>query len=182
VTPATAGVLAAWWGRIRAVIDVHDRSEDEVAWRELRRRVPGFAHEEQALRDDHRALHVAAEAVTHALAGRAVAARLPAAADRFDTALRAHLRREEGTVLPLLAIGVSAAGCAAIERQVLRYPSLRAQVFLVPWLLDGADAGTVARVAASTPGPIRVLGSTVGRCDYERTVAPVRALIRGARA
>lgn len=176
VGPATVRPLAAWWRRFREVIDFHHRSEDEVAWRELRRLVPGFAAEEQALRDDHVVLDDALAAVSRALAPRADLSRLTPAAARFETLLREHLRREEGIVFPVIAIGVSAGGYAAIERQILGHSSLRVRAFLQPWLFDGADAATAAQVAATIPLPIRLLGRTVWRRDYERVVAPVRAL------
>jgi hypothetical protein len=183
LTPATAGPVAAWWRRFRAIVEHHHRSEDHVFWPALGAAVPGFTGA-PALADDHVALDAALADVTNALVAGPATAR-PAAGDagdpsgaeeatrRFDHLLGEHLRREETAVLPALA-AMPAAQYEAIEDRLVRTAPIAVLSILQPWMFDGADPAAARRVAATIPLPARVLGRTVWRLRYDRLVAPVR--------
>ncbi|MGW2254325.1 hemerythrin domain-containing protein [Kitasatospora sp. NPDC001660] len=170
VRPGGARALGEWFGRLRAVIDWHHHSEDEILWPYLRGHVPGFDGS-GALEQDHGALDRSMSRVAGVLTtGRVV--ELPEAAQEFADLVRDHLRHEERVVFPVLAtLGVAEYG--RVERRIIGSAPAQVMTYLQPWMFDGADAASVAAVAATIPAPVRLLGRTVLERRYRRTLAPV---------
>ncbi|MFJ9210557.1 hemerythrin domain-containing protein [Streptomyces sp. L-9-10] len=172
LTPAGLGAAAAWWRQLRDIIDWHHHSEDEVLWPGLLGRAPRFAAEARRLADDHAVLDRAMEAVTTALHPGGNPAAVGPAATRFDSVLRDHLRDEETVSFPVFA-QLSPGDYLAVERKVIASAPFTVMTRLQPWMFDGADKRSVAHVAATIPPPVRLIGNTVLRRRYERTLAGV---------
>lgn len=151
---------ASWWHQVRAVIDWHHHTEDEVLWPLIGSRLgPGT---EKAMHADHAALDAAMAAVTAALVPGA--ADLPAAASRFHDVLIAHLRAEEAAVLPVFVHQLTRAEYDAIERRSVAGAGPSIMLFLPAWLLDEASGYS----AAAMPPPVRLIGATALRWNYHR--------------
>ncbi|MFI9642501.1 hemerythrin domain-containing protein [Micromonospora sp. NPDC051925] len=165
--------VADWWDHVRSIIDWHHRSEDAVLWPQLRRLVPGFRAREQRMHGDHRELDRAMAEVSSVLSAWREPDEGIAVGLRFESVLREHLRVEESIVLPIFADELSVAAYLDIERQVLASAPFSVMTLLQSWMSDGADAVTVARMAAGIPPPVRLLGRTVLRRRYQRMVRPV---------
>ncbi|MFE0702152.1 hemerythrin domain-containing protein [Streptomyces sp. NPDC058872] len=158
---------APWWQRLREVIVWHHTSEDEVLWPSLRRRDADFDAQAGELQEDHRALDAAMDAVSVAIERGGEG--LVAAAARFEEVLREHLRDEEEIVFPVFdRLGERA--YLAEERALIRTAPARVMTYLQPWMFDGAPAASVARVSATIPPPVRLIGATLLRSRYERTL------------
>ncbi|MCG8915138.1 hemerythrin domain-containing protein [Actinokineospora sp. PR83] len=156
--------VASWWDQVRATIDWHHHTEDDILWPELRAKVPGFAEREVDMHADHAALDEAMDAVTAALRLDDNAA-LVEAATRFDAIIHDHLRAEETIVLPaFVAMGKRAYG--NVERRIMFSAPPTVLAFLLPWMFDGAGSG---RAAALMPLPVRLIGLTALNFRYERS-------------
>lgn len=158
---------ARWWQRLREVIEWHHTSEDDVLWPGLRRLDADFDAQARELHEDHDALDTAmadvSAAVAHGGAG------LVRAAATFEGILRDHLRDEERIVFPVFdRLGERA--YLAEERKVVASAPMRVMTHLQPWMFDGADRRSVAHVSATIPPPVRLIGATVLRRRYERTL------------
>lgn len=174
LTPSTTGPVAAWWSRLRTMIEHHHRSEDEVFWPAVAARVPGFTAA-GALADDHVALDRSLAEVSASLERGADPAGVPEVAERFRSLLRAHLRAEEAVVLPACE-AMPAREYSSIEARLVRTAPLAVLTFIQPWMFDGASAAAVRVVSADIPAPARLLGRTAWRRQYDRLVGPVRRL------
>ncbi|MEV7596064.1 hemerythrin domain-containing protein [Kitasatospora sp. NPDC089797] len=162
--------LADWFGRLRAVIDWHHHSEDEILWPYLRERVAGFDGS-GVLEQDHEALdRVMARVAGVLAAGRG--AELPEAARAFQSLVREHLGHEEPVVFPALA-GLPVQEYLRVERRIIGSAPGQVMAYLQPWMFDGADQASVRAVSATIPAPVRLLGRTVLDRRYRRTLAPV---------
>lgn len=170
-TPGHLDRVGDWWHRLREVIDWHHHSEDRVLWPELRRRVTGFDEAARALSDDHGRLEDAMDRVDEAFAHASPAALVPAA-DAFGTVLRTHLADEERLAFPAFT-ALGRKPYLDVERRLLRTAPPGVLAHLPPWMLDEAEPGAAARVEATIPPPVRLLGRTVLRRRYERLLAPV---------
>lgn len=172
---AAAPVLAAadhapvrdWWHRLRAVIDWHHHSEDDVLWPELLRLLPRSRGQAARLTGHHTELDAAMDAVGAALDGGTGPAAVVPAADRFTRVLHDHLREEEEIVFPLF-LQLPEREYLSLERRVLRSAPRSVLALLPPWMFDGAEPAAVANVSATMPPPVRLLGRTVLRRRYER--------------
>ncbi|MEV8633981.1 hemerythrin domain-containing protein [Streptosporangium sp. NPDC051023] len=167
--PAMYGRVGAWWRQVRDVIDWHHRSEDDVVWPALRRRVRGFAASEKVMNHDHVALDQAMEAVSAALGSNGDRAALVSASAWFDDLIREHLRLEEAVVFPIFSGDLTVDEYLSIERRVLASASAGILTFLLPWMLDQADRTTAAKVNATIPPPIRLFGGTLLRWRYDHS-------------
>lgn len=166
--PARFDRVLGWWNQVRDVIVWHHRTEDDVLWPELRRRVPGFEANEKVMNHDHVALDQAIETVAAALRSNDQDA-LVSAANWFDALIREHLQLEEALVFPVFRENLSVEEYASIERRVLAQIPMRVMAFLLPWMLDEVDTKTAARVTATMPPPVRLLGTTVLTWHYRNT-------------
>ncbi|MBP2324344.1 hemerythrin-like domain-containing protein [Kibdelosporangium banguiense] len=174
ITRADAGAVATWFDQVLNVIDWHHRTEDDVLFPELRRRVPGFAaKEEQELAHDHHELDRAMADVARSLRGDLAA--LPEAAQRMENVLLEHLKVEEPIVFPVFVGELTPRQYRGLEDQVLRSAGPGMRAFLFPWLFDGIDRRTASRTAAAIaiPAPVRLVGSTVLTWRYDRMITPV---------
>jgi iron-sulfur cluster repair protein YtfE (RIC family) len=172
ITRSTAGPVASWFSQLLDVIEWHHRTEDDVLFPELRRRLPDFATKEKELAHDHTELDQSMAAVLKALRGDVTA--LPAAADKFENILLDHLKVEEPIVFPVFVDDLTRQQYLDIESQVMRSAGVGMRAFLFPWLFDGIDKRTAAAAAAVTiPPPVRLVGNTVLTWRYERLIAPV---------
>ncbi|MER7757910.1 hemerythrin domain-containing protein [Kitasatospora sp. NPDC097643] len=166
-----SAALTDWFGRLRAVIDWHHHSEDEILWPFLRERVAGF-DDGGVLEADHSALdRVMAEVA--AVLGSGRSAELPEAAEAFETLIRDHLRHEEPVVFPAVA-GLPKDEYLRVERRIIGSAPTQVMTYLQPWMFDGADAASVRAVSATIPAPVRLLGRTLLERRYRRTLEPVR--------
>jgi iron-sulfur cluster repair protein YtfE (RIC family) len=170
VTPADKGVVGAWFRQLFDVVEWHHRTEDEILFPELRRRVPAFAAKEQALAHDHTSLDQAMAEVAAALSPTGDLPVEPPAR-RLRTVLFEHLDLEETLVFPVFAKDIPVDTYLEIERRALRAATVSVRKFLYPWMFDGIDRRTTSVTA---PFPARVLGGIA----YRRTVAPILALGR----
>ncbi|MFF2078476.1 hemerythrin domain-containing protein [Kitasatospora sp. NPDC058162] len=162
--------LAEWFGRLRAVIDWHHHSEDEILWPYLRDRVAGFEGS-GVLEQDHEALDRTMSRVAGVLAaGRS--SELPDAARAFQGLVREHLGHEEPVVFPALA-GLPVQEYLRVERRIIGSAPGQVMTYLQPWMFDGADPASVRAVSATIPAPVRLLGRTVLDRRYRRTLGPV---------
>jgi hemerythrin-like domain-containing protein len=177
VTASTAGDVGAWFRELFDVIDWHHRTEDDILFPAVRRVLPGFAAKEQALAHDHGALDQAMAEVAAALSPGADLKVLPAAAEKFKTILFEHLKLEETVVFPVFASELTVRQYVDIENKSVSSAPMGLRTFLYPWMYDGVDRRTAARVAAgSTPLPFRLVGDTVLKMRYQRTIATVVSL------
>ncbi|MEU7606490.1 hemerythrin domain-containing protein [Streptomyces sp. NPDC040724] len=165
--PAWNGAGAAWWQRLREVIEWHHTSEDDVLWPGLRRRDADFDAQARELHEDHEELDAAMAAVSTAVARRGDG--LVRAAQTFEGVLRDHLRDEERIVFPVFdRLGERA--YLAEERKVVSSAPMRVMTYLQPWMFDGASRQSVAHVSATIPPPVRLIGATLLNRRYERTL------------
>nr|WP_042186388.1 hemerythrin domain-containing protein [Kibdelosporangium sp. MJ126-NF4]CEL17244.1 hypothetical protein [Kibdelosporangium sp. MJ126-NF4]CTQ91526.1 hypothetical protein [Kibdelosporangium sp. MJ126-NF4] len=176
VTQANSGPVASWFDQLRDVIEWHHRTEDDVLFPELRRRVADFAAKERQLAHDHTELDQSMADVSRALRGDVspVSKAVPEAAERFQAILLEHLAAEEPIVFPVFVDDLTRRQYLDIENQVMRSAGPGMRTFLFPWLFDGVDKRTAAAAAAvSIPPPVRLIGNTVLTWRYERLIAPV---------
>ncbi|TCO52836.1 hemerythrin domain-containing protein [Actinocrispum wychmicini] len=177
VTGSTAPAVGAWFRQLFDIIDWHHRTEDDVLFPDIRRRVPSFAAKEQALAHDHTALDQAMAAVAATLAPGGDLAKLPVAAEKFRTILLEHLDLEETVVFPVFVNDLSVRTYLEVERRVVGTAPMSLRTILYPWMFDGIDRRTAARVAQATiPLPVRLIGDTVLKMRYQRAIATVVSL------
>ncbi|MER7583765.1 hemerythrin domain-containing protein [Kitasatospora sp. NPDC097691] len=162
--------LAEWFGRLRAVIDWHHHSEDEILWPYLRGRVAGFDGG-GVLEEDHEALDRSMRRVAGVL-GSGLRAELPEAAKAFETLVRDHLGHEEPVVFPALA-GLPVDEYLRVERRIIQSAPTPVMTYLQPWMFDGADPAAVRAVSATIPAPVRLIGRTVLERRYRRGLSAV---------
>ncbi|MET9324301.1 hemerythrin domain-containing protein [Streptomyces sp. NPDC003038] len=165
--PAWNGAGAPWWQRLREVIEWHHTSEDDILWPQLRRHDRDFDAQARELHDDHQELDAAMAAVSTAIDHHGQD--LPRAAQTFQDVLHEHLRAEERIVFPVFdRLGEHT--YLAQERKVVASAPLRVMTHLQPWMFDGAPRQAVAHVSATIPPPVRLIGATLLRRRYERTL------------
>ncbi|MFJ3927849.1 hemerythrin domain-containing protein [Streptomyces sp. NPDC090022] len=158
---------AEWWQRLREVIEWHHTSEDDVLWPGLRGRDADFDAQARELHEDHESLDTAMAAVSTAIAHGGDGL-VKASAD-FETVLRDHLRDEERVVFPVFdRLGERA--YLAEERKLIGTAPMRVMTYLQPWMFDGAPSSSVRHVSATIPPPVRLIGATLLRRRYERTL------------
>ncbi|MET0132661.1 MAG: hemerythrin domain-containing protein [Kibdelosporangium sp.] len=179
VTRSTAPQVGAWFRQLFDVIEWHHRTEDDILFPELRRRVPAFVAKEQALAHDHTALDQAMAEVAAALApGSDLSGVLPAAR-KFHQILFEHLKLEETVVFPVFVDDLTVGQYLDVENRVIRSAAFDVRTFLYPWMFDGVDKRTADRVAAATaPPPVRLIGNTVLKWRYQNAISTVLQLGR----
>ncbi|SDS32901.1 hemerythrin domain-containing protein [Actinoplanes derwentensis] len=176
VTPGTASALNSWWRQLHDVIDWHHRSEDDVLWPSLRALVPEFGAIEREMLHDHSALEESMAQVSANMRRSTGMAALAPAAHRFHQILVDHLRHEEAAIFPVLAGNLTIAQYTSIEQRIIGSAPPRVMSYLQPWMFDEADPSVTRQVGAGIPTPLRLLGNTLLRIRYQRTVDPVLAL------
>jgi hypothetical protein len=142
------------WDLFETLLHMHHSVEDDALWPVVRDAV-GERRDDLTLLDEMEAEHAALgpllEAVDTALAGGESA---PEARVELANKLQEHLTHEEGAALPLIDATLTeeqwmSFGQTAAERVAPNMPQY------LPWLLEGADDDTTARVLSVVPEPVR---------------------------
>ncbi len=166
LTSAGLPRAAEWWRQLRAIVDWHHRTEDQILWPGLIEHVPEIAAGSHRMVQDHVALDDSMLRVTRALEG-GNAELIGCPVDTFDTVLHRHLHEEEKLTFPVFA-RVPAEVFAALERRVLAAAPLRVKRVLPPWLLDG-----LPQPDGLMPGPVRLMGRTLLQGAYRRSLTGI---------
>jgi Hemerythrin HHE cation binding domain len=133
-----------WFAIYRRVLTAHHRSEDEVVFPEIARRVPGFEADRERLAGDHEALDAALDATARSLRelSAAGAAGWDAALEAVDARsgainelLGEHLPLEESWFDAGVAT-MTKAEVGRIQRRAGRVHSARELGFVLPWAVD----------------------------------------------
>ena len=142
------------WDLFESLLHVHHTAEDDALWPVVREEVAGRSDDLALLGDmaeEHAALGPLLETIDRAL-GHGESA--PEARGELAERLQHHLEHEEEAALPLVDATLSLDewmhfGQTASERVGPNMPNY------LPWLLDGADEATTARVLRFIPGPVQ---------------------------
>ncbi|TMQ90493.1 hemerythrin domain-containing protein [Actinomadura soli] len=154
---------APGWELFKKALHAHHTAEDEVLWPVMREALAGRPGD-LALLDAMEAEHARIDPVIEAIdAGSEPLDVLVAA---LTTGLTAHLKHEEDAALPLMDEAVT-------PEQLVAFGQAHAAGIgpdaprILPWLVEGADAGTVAATLAPLPEPARAAFENEWRPAYE---------------
>lgn len=160
---------AAGWKMLKQALHAHHSAEDEELWPALRRSLAGRPQQLallEALEAEHAAIRSVIEAIDTALADPQVdPVRLGALTDALATGLAGHLEHEETRALPLVQGALTAEQWGRFVRVQAQRVARDDAPALLPWLLDGADEETVAKLLAPLPAATRAA------CTEERLSA-----------
>jgi Hemerythrin HHE cation binding domain len=142
------------WDLFESLLHVHHTAEDDALWPVVREAVTGRPDDLALLADmaeEHASLEPLLETIDVAL-GRGDSA--PASRTELAERLQQHLEHEEKAALPLVDATLSPDqwmhfGQVAAERVGPNMPNY------LPWVLDGADEDTTARVLGVMPEPVQ---------------------------
>lgn len=142
------------WDLFDSLLHVHHTAEDDALWPVVREKVAGRPDDLALLGDmaeEHAALGPLLETIDDAL-DRGDSS--PEARAELAKRLQQHLDHEEQAALPLVDATLSLHewmqfGQTAMERVGPNMPNF------LPWLLDGADEATTARVLVFMPEPVQ---------------------------
>ena len=142
------------WDLFASLLHVHHTAEDDALWPLVREAVadrPDDLALLSAMVEEHASIGPLLETIDKAL-GRGESA--PEARTELAERLQQHLEHEERAALPLVDATLSwdqwmQFGQAAAERVGPNMPNY------LPWLLDGADEDTTARVLGVMPEPVQ---------------------------
>ena len=153
------------WELFETLLHVHHTAEDDALWPVVREAVAGQA-DDLALLDEMEAEHAALGPLLEAIdEGLERGDSAPQARTEMAAKLQEHLSHEEDAALPLIATTMTveqwmAFGQAAAERLGPNMPQY------LPWLLDGADEDTTARVLTVIPPPVQEMYRNEWRPAY----------------
>jgi hypothetical protein len=160
---------AAGWEMFKTFLRVHHTSEDVALWPAMQRKLtdrPDDLALLEAMEAEHAAIDPLLAAVDAALADRDGAGeRLGDLVDALVTGLSGHLRHEEDEGLALIDATLTDQHWqhfAEVHRERIGGDAPR----YLPWLLDGADAPTTARILGRMPAPIRTAYHDEWRVAY----------------
>ncbi|GGP87195.1 hypothetical protein GCM10010185_71200 [Saccharothrix coeruleofusca] len=149
---------AVGWRLFKRSLRIHHGAEDDVLWPMLRQRLAdrsGDLAVLEAVEAEHAAIDQVVAAVDDLVARpEADRLRLGDLTDSLVTGVRGHLRHEEEVVVPLIERALTTAQWAAFE-QVHNLRMGADAPRLLPWLLEGAAPGSVARALATLPDAAR---------------------------
>jgi hypothetical protein len=142
------------WDFFERMLHLHHTAEDDLLWPVVRDAVADRSDDLELfdeMASEHALLGPLLETVDAALTRGESA---PHARADLDARLRAHLTHEEDAALPLIDRVVTeeqwmAVGQGSTERVGPDMPRF------LPWLLDGADEDTSARVLSRIPEPVQ---------------------------
>ncbi|GAB2953002.1 hypothetical protein GCM10027280_46730 [Micromonospora polyrhachis] len=150
---------AAGWELFKKSLHVHHTTEDDALWPVMRQALatrPDDLALLDAMETEHAAIDSAIEAIDAALLDRETGLeRLGELADALATGVGAHLNHEENEALPLIQSAVT-------EQQWQHFGQVSAArvgpdaARIMPWMLDGASAETIATMLAPLPEPVRM--------------------------
>ena len=150
---------AAGWEMFKKALHIHHSSEDDALWPVMRQALAGRPDDlalVDAMDAEHATIDPLIEAIDAALAdSESGPVRVGAVTDELASSLSAHLRHEEDEALPLVEATVTLEqwqhfGAVHGARGAPDAPRL------TPWMLDGADEQTIAKVLMFLPEPMRV--------------------------
>jgi hypothetical protein len=142
------------WDLFETLLRVHHTAEDDALWPVVRERVAGRA-DRLALLDEMAAEHAALEPLLDLVDDAwDHGATAPEATADLSAKLREHLSHEERAALPLIDETLTVEqwmhfGQVAAQRVGANMPRY------LPWVLDGADEDTTARVLSVVPDAVR---------------------------
>ena len=142
------------WDLFENLLHAHHTAEDDALWPVVREAASGSASD-QALLDEMAAEHAVLEPLLETIdAALRRGDSAPDARAELATKLQDHLAHEEDAALPLVDATVTqeqwmSFGQVAAEQVGPAMPQY------LPWLLDGADEETTARVLGIIPEPVR---------------------------
>ncbi|MCW2597593.1 MAG: hypothetical protein QOJ78_2765 [Pseudonocardiales bacterium] len=156
---------SARWALFKKQLHIHHTAEDSSLWPRLRTAVvqPDEAAVLDAMELEHAQLDPQLDRVDAALL-RGAAAEGAANLRDLIAGLGAHMRHEENEALPLVERHLGPAGWDAFGKNIRKTQGLRGASVYFPWLLDGTDAATAAKLLGVLPPPLRFL--------YRRLWAP----------
>ena len=141
------------WDLFESLLHVHHTAEDDALWPVVREKVAGRPDDLALLGDmaeEHASLGPLLEAIDEALSRGHSA---PQARAELAERLQQHLEHEEEAALPLVdaTLGLE---------QWMHFGQVATRVGpnmpnFLPWLLDGADEATTARVLRFIPEPVQ---------------------------
>lgn len=161
--PRSVLAAAAGWELFKKALHVHHTTEDDALWPVMREALASRP-DDLALLDAMEAEHAAIDPIIEAMdTGTEPLGDL---VDALTTALSAHLVHEEKEALPLV-------GATLTSDQFRRFGEVHGsrvgpdapRVF--PWLLDGVEEETAARLLAPLPEPVRAAFENDWRPAYE---------------
>ncbi|MFD0418253.1 hemerythrin domain-containing protein [Streptomyces sp. NPDC127108] len=145
---------AAGWQLLKKALHAHQSAEDDALWPPLRHRLAGRPEDLVVLavmEAEHAAIAPVVEAIDATLADPgADALRLGQLTDALTSGLTGHLAHEEDAALPLVRRVLGAEQWDHFGRVQARRIGRDAPL-LLPWLLDGADELTAAKLLAPLP-------------------------------
>ncbi|MEU6899575.1 hemerythrin domain-containing protein [Streptomyces virginiae] len=145
---------AAGWKLFKAALRAHHTAEDEALWPSLRQGLAGRPKDlalVEVMEVEHAAIEPVVRAIDDALADPGLGPLLPGQLiDALTRGLAGHLEHEENGALPLIRQVLTAEQSARLCRAHARHIG-REDPLLLPWLLDGADERTAARLLARLP-------------------------------
>lgn len=154
--PCRVLATAAGWQLFKKALHAHHTAEDDALWPPLRHHLadrPRDLAVLEVLEAEHAVIAPVVDAIDAALADPAAdALRLGQLTDALARGLAGHLDHEEGAAVPLVRRALTAEQWGHFDR-VHAQRIGRDAPLLLPWLLDGADELTVAKVLAPLPAP-----------------------------
>lgn len=171
-SPAARQVLATavGWQLFKKALHIHHTAEDDALWPPLRENLAGSPDDLallEAMEAEHAAIDPLIEAIDALHADPdADPARLGDLVDSLAAGLAGHLKHEEDAALPLIQRTLTAEQWAHFGQVHAQRIGPDAPV-LLPWLLDGADETTVAKLLAPLPEPARSAYATQWFPAYE---------------
>jgi hypothetical protein len=142
------------WELFERMLHLHHTAEDDLLWPVARAQVAGRREDIEVFDEmerEHKVIEPLLDELDRSLQNGTADARVRAA---LDEKLRGHLMHEETAALPLIDRTLSpeqwmAFGMGATQRFLPEMPRY------LPWLLDGVDDETTARILAIMPPAVQ---------------------------
>ncbi|WP_234327898.1 hemerythrin domain-containing protein [Streptomyces sp. NRRL F-2664] len=172
--PVHVLATAAGWTLLKKALRAHHEAEDSALWPSLRQNLVGRPKDLarlEVLEAEHAAMTPVVHAIDRLLTEPgADSMRLGQLTDALTRGVAGHLQHEEDAAFPLIRRTLTAQQWAHFS-QVHAHHIGRDAPLLLPWLLDGADQQTSARLLAPLPPKTYVACTT-------QWIPAYRALLR----
>ncbi len=154
--PRQVLATAAGWTLFKKALHAHHTAEDDALWPPLRQNLAGRPKDLallEVMEAEHAAITPVIQAIDAVLTDPGAGSlRLGQLADALTRGLAGHLEHEEEAALPLVRRELTAEQWGHFSRVQAQHIDRDAPL-LLPWLLDGADEPTAARLLAHLPAP-----------------------------